>query len=216
VLETIQGGAGFIIPKKNYLKKLKNRCKKLKTLLILDEIQSGIGRTGKLFSYEHYNIVPDILVYGKGLGGGFPVGAISTSKKNMSLFKENPILGHITTFGGHPVIAAAAYANLKETLNSKIMNKIDEKEKLFKKNLKHPLINEIRGRGLMLALILKDKEVANNLVIKCLEKGLILFYLLFESKAVRITPPLTIKKNEIKLGCQIIINTLNQMDNSVH
>ena len=96
------------------------------------------------------------------------------------------------------------------------MNKIDEKEKLFKKNLKHPLINEIRGRGLMLALILKDKEVANNLVIKCLEKGLILFYLLFESKAVRITPPLTIKKNEIKLGCQIIINTLNQMDNSVH
>ena len=114
VLETIQGGAGFIIPKKNYLKKLKNRCKKLKTLLILDEIQSGIGRTGKLFSYEHYNIVPDILVYGKGLGGGFPVGAISTSKKNMSLFKENPILGHITTFGGHPVIAAAAYANLKD------------------------------------------------------------------------------------------------------
>ena len=216
MLETIQGGAGFIIPKKNYLKKLKNRCKKLKTLLILDEIQSGIGRTGKLFSYEHYNIVPDILVYGKGLGGGFPVGAISTSKKNMNLFKENPILGHITTFGGHPVIAAAAYANLKETLNSKIMNKIDEKEKLFKKNLKHPLINEIRGRGLMLALILKDKEVANNLVIKCLEKGLILFYLLFESKAVRITPPLTIKKNEIKLGCQIIINTLNQMDDSVH
>ena len=127
VLETIQGGAGFIIPKKNYLKKLKNRCKKLKTLLILDEIQSGIGRTGKLFSYEHYNIVPDILVYGKGLGGGFPVGAISTSKKNMSLFKENPILGHITTFGGHPVIAAAAYANLKETLNSKIMNKIATK-----------------------------------------------------------------------------------------
>jgi acetylornithine/N-succinyldiaminopimelate aminotransferase len=216
VLETIQGGAGFIIPKKNYLKKLKNKCKKLKTLLILDEIQSGIGRTGKLFAYEHYNIVPDILVYGKGLGGGFPVGAISTSKKNMSLFKENPILGHITTFGGHPVIAAAAYANLKETLNSKIMNNIDEKEKLFKKILKHPLINEIRGRGLMLALILKDKEVANNLVIKCLEKGLILFYLLFESKAVRITPPLTINKKEIKLGCQIIINTLNQMDNSVH
>jgi acetylornithine/N-succinyldiaminopimelate aminotransferase len=216
VLETIQGGAGFIIPKKNYLKKIKNKCKKLKTLLILDEIQSGIGRTGKLFAYEHYNIVPDILVYGKGLGGGFPVGAISTSKKNMSLFKENPILGHITTFGGHPVIAAAAYANLKEILNSKIMNKIDEKEKLFKKNLKHPLINEIRGRGLMLALILKDKEVANNLVIRCLEKGLILFYLLFESKAVRITPPLTIKKKEIILGCQIIINTLNEMENSVH
>ena len=105
ILETIQGGAGFIVPKKSYLKKLKNHCKKVGALLILDEIQPGIGRTGKLFAFEHYNIVPDILVYGKGLGGGFPIGAMTTSYENMKLFKTNPILGHITTFGGHPVIA---------------------------------------------------------------------------------------------------------------
>ncbi|MGY8945674.1 MAG: aspartate aminotransferase family protein [Flavobacteriales bacterium] len=216
VLETIQGGAGFITPSDNYLKKVKNKCEELNALLILDEIQPGMGRTGKLFAFEHYDIIPDILVYGKGLGGGFPIGALSSSKKIMSSFKKNPILGHITTFGGHPVIAAAAYANLKETLDSKIMSKIYEKEKLFKGYLKHPLINEIRGKGLMLALVVNNKKIANQLVIKCLNKGLILFYLLFESKAVRITPPLTIKKSEIKKGCKIIIETLNQIDNSVH
>ncbi len=216
ILETIQGGAGFITPSEEYLKKIKNKCKELNTLLILDEIQPGIGRTGKLFAFEHYNVIPDILVYGKGLGGGFPIGAISCSKKIMNSFKENPILGHITTFGGHPVIAAAAYANVKEIFETKIMSKVEEKEKLFKNYLKHPLIKEIRGKGLMLALILENKKIANNLVIKCLEKGLILFYLLFESKAVRITPPLTIKKSEIKKGCKIIIETLNQINNSVH
>jgi acetylornithine/N-succinyldiaminopimelate aminotransferase len=198
------------------LRKVKNKCEKFSVLLILDEIQPGMGRTGKLFAFEHYNIIPDILVYGKGLGGGFPIGALSSSKKIMSSFKENPILGHITTFGGHPVIAAAAYANLKETLDSKIMSKVCEKEKLFKDKLKHSLITEIRGKGLMLALILKDKNTVNQLIKKCLEKGLILFYLLFESKAVRITPPLTIKKSEIKKGCDIIIETLNQINNSVH
>ena len=216
ILETIQGGAGFITPSGNYLRKVKNKCEKFSVLLILDEIQPGMGRTGKLFAFEHYNIIPDILVYGKGLGGGFPRGALSSSKKIMSSFKENPILGHITTFGGHPVIAAAAYANLKETLDSKIMSKVCEKEKLFKDKLKHSLITEIRGKGLMLALILKDKNTVNQLIKKCLEKGLILFYLLFESKAVRITPPLTIKKSEIKKGCDIIIETLNQINNSVH
>ncbi|MEL0183568.1 MAG: aspartate aminotransferase family protein, partial [Bacteroidota bacterium] len=141
ILETIQGGAGFIVPKKSYLKKLKNHCKKVGALLILDEIQPGIGRTGKLFAFEHFNIVPDILVYGKGLGGGFPIGAMTTSYENMKLFKTNPILGHITTFGGHPVIATAALSNLKETLGSGIMSKIDEKEKLFRSLLKHHYIS---------------------------------------------------------------------------
>ena len=116
ILETIQGGAGFITPSNNYLKKVEEKCKEVNALLILDEIQPGIGRTGKLFAFEHYDIIPDILVYGKGLGGGFPIGALSSSKEKMKLFKEKPALGHITTFGGHPVIAAAALANLKETL----------------------------------------------------------------------------------------------------
>ena len=216
ILETIQGGAGFILPKKNYLKKIKDQCKKVGALLILDEIQPGIGRTGKLFAFEHYNIVPDILVYGKGLGGGFPIGALSSSYENMSLFKENPVLGHITTFGGHPVISAAAHANLKETLNSGLINLVNQKEKLFRKYLHHELIHEIRGKGLMLAILLKERKTTTKLVSKCLEKGLILFYLLFENKAVRITPPLTISEKEIKIGCKIIIEVLDELKSSVH
>ena len=216
ILETIQGGAGFIIPSKNYLKKIKNQCQKVGALLILDEIQPGIGRTGKLFAYEHYGIIPDILVYGKGLGGGFPIGALSSSYENMSLFKENPILGHITTFGGHPVIAAAAYANLKETLNSGIIDSVNQKEKLFRKYLKHELIEEVRGKGLMLAIILKGNNSSYKLVSKSLEKGLILFYLLFEPKAVRITPPLTISNIDIKKGCEIILEVLDELKKSVH
>ena len=211
ILETIQGGAGFIVPKKSYLKKLKNHCKKVGALLILDEIQPGIGRTGKLFAFEHYNIVPDILVYGKGLGGGFPIGAMTTSYENMKLFKTNPILGHITTFGGHPVIATAALSNLKETLGSGIMSKIDEKEKLFRSLLKHRYISEVRGKGLMLAIILKNSTLTTKLVRQCLNEGLILFFLLFEPKAVRITPPLTINKKEIIEGCKTIIKVLNTL-----
>ena len=212
ILETIQGGAGFITPSKNYLKKIKNQCQKVGALLILDEIQPGIGRTGKLFAFEHYGIIPDILVYGKGLGGGFPIGALSSSFNNMSLFKENPILGHITTFGGHPVISAAAYANLKETLASGIIGLVNQKESLFRKYLKHELIDEVRGKGLMLAIILKENKITSKLVSKSLEKGLVLFYLLFETKAVRITPPLTISNNEIKEGCKIILQTLDEIN----
>ena len=216
ILETIQGGAGFILPEKNYLKKIKNQCEKVGALLILDEIQPGIGRTGKLFAFEHYEIIPDILVYGKGLGGGFPIGALSSSFENMSLFKENPILGHITTFGGHPVISAAAHANLKETLDSGLMADINKKEKLFRKYLNHELIQEVRGKGLMLAIILKERKITTKLVSKCLKKGLILFYLLFETKAVRITPPLTINDKDIKIGCEIILEVLDDLKKSVH
>lgn len=216
VVETIQGGAGFILPKKNYLKKLKQKCDEVGALLILDEIQPGIGRTGKLFAFEHFDIIPDILVYGKGLGGGFPIGALTTRKKYMALFKQNPILGHITTFGGHPVIAAAAHSNLKETLSSNIMSKIEEKENLIRRILKHKLIIEIRGKGLMLALILKKADLTKKLVEGCLKNGLILFYLLFEPKAVRITPPLTISENEIKKGCKIILSELDKIEKYVH
>ena len=216
IVETIQGGAGFILPEKNYLKKLKQKCDEVGALLILDEIQPGIGRTGKLFAFEHFDIIPDILVYGKGLGGGFPIGALTTRKKYMALFKQNPILGHITTFGGHPVIAAAAHSNLKETLSSNIMSKVEEKENLIRRILKHKLIIEIRGKGLMLALILKKPDLTKKLVEGCLNNGLILFYLLFEPKAVRITPPLTISENEIKKGCKIILSELDKIEKHVH
>lgn len=209
ILETIQGGAGFIEPKNEYLTKVKQRCTDVGALLILDEIQPGIGRTGKLFGFEHYNCVPDILVTGKGLGGGLPIGAFTASKKMMSILSDKPKLGHITTFGGHPVIASAALATLKEITSTDLIEQTLEKETRIRTHLQHPLITEIRGKGLMLSLIMESSEVANQVILQCQDKGLILFWLLFEPKAVRITPPLTISNQEITKGCEIIIEVLN-------
>ena len=211
ILETIQGGAGFIEPKNNYLAKVRAKCDAVGALLILDEIQPGIGRTGKLFGFEHYHCIPDILVTGKGLGGGMPIGAFTASKDLMDLLAENPKLGHITTFGGHPVIAASALATLTEIIESKLMAQTLEKEQLFRKLLVHPLILEIRGKGLMLALIMPSEEITNKVILTCQEEGLILFWLLFEPKAIRMTPPLTISNEEIIKGCSIIINILNSI-----
>jgi len=209
VLETIQGGAGFILPENDYLLKVRNRCNKVGALLILDEIQSGFGRTGRLFAFEHYGIIPDILVMGKGMGGGMPIGAFTASKELMKLFQYNPKLGHITTFGGNSVIAAAALVTLKELTETNLISKTLEKEKLFRKKLKHPLIKEIRGKGLMLALIFENSQIASKVILTCKERGLLLFWLLFEPKAVRITPPLIITKYEIEKGCHILIEVLN-------
>jgi acetylornithine/succinyldiaminopimelate/putrescine aminotransferase len=211
LLETIQGGAGFIEPKNHYLEKVRERCDKVGALLILDEIQPGIGRTGKLFGFEHYNCVPDILVTGKGLGGGMPIGAFTASSKLMDLLKDNPKLGHITTFGGHPVIAAAALATLKEVTKSNLIAQTLEKEQLFREHLVHPLILDIRGRGLMLAAITPSADITNELILGCQDEGLILFWLLFEPKAIRITPPLTISKEEIIEGCNIILKVLDRI-----
>ena len=212
IAETIQGGAGFIEPTNNYLAKLKAKCQSVGALLILDEIQPGIGRTGKLFGFENYNVIPDIVVTGKGLGGGLPIGAFIASKKHMSLLQDNPKMGHITTFGGNPLIAASALATLKEVVNSNLMQETLEKEKLVKDLLlQHPLIKEVRGRGLMLAAITKSAEVTNHVVLEAQKQGLILFWLLFEPKAIRITPPLTISKEELKKGCGIIIDILNKL-----
>jgi len=214
ILETIQGGAGFILPQKDYLKKVKAKCKKTGALLILDEIQPGFGRTGKLFGFEHYNVIPDILVMGKGMGGGLPIGAFTAAKEVMDSLKDNPKLGHITTFGGNPVIAAAALATLREITESDLMAATSAKEDLIRNMLVHPLINEIRGRGLMLALITPTEDIANKIVLRSQENGLILFWLLIDKKAVRITPPLTISIEEIKEGCGIILDILNEIDNS--
>lgn len=211
VLETIQGSAGFIKPKEDYLNKVKKRCNKVGALLILDEIQTGIGRTGKLFGFQNFNCEPDIIVFGKGLGGGMPIGAFTTSKKKMDVLHNDPILGHITTFGANPVICASALETLKIVLNTKIMSSIVEKEKLIRKLLIHKHISEIRGMGLMLSIILKDSSLATKLVLNAKENGLILFFLLIEKKAVRITPPLSISKNEIKKGCEIILNVLDKI-----
>jgi acetylornithine/N-succinyldiaminopimelate aminotransferase len=212
ILETIQGGAGFIMPTNNYLKKLKAQCEQVGSLLILDEIQPGFGRTGKLFGFQHYNIVPDILVMGKGMGGGLPIGAFTASTEVMDTLMYNPELGHITTFGGNPVIAAAALATLQEITESDLMAETLQKEQLIRNLLVHPLIKEIRGIGLMLALITESADMATTIILKAQEKGLILFWLLFEKTAIRITPPLTITSQEIKEGCGIIIDLLNEIE----
>ncbi|WP_299891537.1 aspartate aminotransferase family protein [uncultured Lacinutrix sp.] len=214
ILETIQGGAGFIVPKNNYLEKVRERCNEVGALLILDEIQPGIGRTGKLFGFENYNCIPDILVTGKGLGGGMPIGAFTASGELMDTLHKNPKLGHITTFGGNPVIAAAALATLQEVTESDLMSQTIEKEHLIRQHLQHPLITEIRGKGLMLAAITTSSEIANQLVLKAQDAGLILFWLLFEPKAIRITPPLTISNEEIIKGCGIIIEVLNTIESN--
>ncbi|RNC84880.1 MAG: aspartate aminotransferase family protein [Winogradskyella sp.] len=211
ILETIQGGAGFIVPTNNYLHKIQQRCHEVGALLILDEIQPGFGRTGKLFGFENYNCVPDILVTGKGLGGGMPIGAFTASKEIMSTLSDNPKLGHITTFGGHPVIAAGALATLKEITESNVMAEALQKEQLIRQELQHPKIKSIRGCGLMLAAITESAEITSEVVLKAKDQGLILFWLLFEPKAIRITPPLTISNEEIIKGCKIIKAILDKL-----
>jgi len=211
ILETIQGGAGFIEPTNGYLEKVREKCNEVGAVLILDEIQPGFGRTGKLFGFEHYNCIPDILVTGKGLGGGMPIGAFTASRAHMDLLQDHPKLGHITTFGGHPVIAAAALATVKEITKTGLMAAATKKEKLFRSRLQHPLITEIRGRGLMLSVITLSADIANEVVLTAQDKGLILFWLLFEPKAVRITPPLTISEEEIIKGCDIVVSILNDI-----
>lgn len=212
ILETIQGGAGFILPKNDYLKKVRERCNEVGALLILDEIQPGIGRTGKLFGFEHFNCIPDILVLGKGLGGGMPIGAFTASSDLMDLLSDKPKLGHITTFGGNPVIAASAFATLKEITESNLIRETLEKEKLIRESLKHPLITKIRGKGLMLAAFTPSVDITNQVILKCQDRGLILFWLLFEPYAIRITPPLTISNDELITGCKIILEVLNSVE----
>ncbi|MDO6813353.1 aspartate aminotransferase family protein [Tenacibaculum soleae] len=210
ILETIQGGAGFIEPQNNYLTKVKQRCEEVGALLILDEIQTGIGRTGKFWGFENYNVIPDIIITGKGLGGGMPIGAFIASFEIMNCLKENPKLGHITTFGGHPVIASAGLATVKEITESNLIEETLRKEKLIRDKFKNnTAIKEIRGRGLMLALLVESPEIASKVILNCLDKGLILFWLLFEGSAIRITPPLTISDKEINEGCDFILNELN-------
>lgn len=211
ILESIQGGAGFIEPKNDYFKKVRQRCNEVGALMIVDEIQPGFGRTGKLFGFQNYGVVPDIITIGKGMASGLPCGGFVASEEMMDTLSDNPKMAHITTFGGNPVVAAASLATLKEVLESDLMPQTLEKEKLFRELLVHPLIKEVRGKGLMLALMTENEEITNQVILRCKDRGLILFWLLFEKKAIRITPPLTISKDEIREGCQIILEVLDEI-----
>jgi acetylornithine/succinyldiaminopimelate/putrescine aminotransferase len=210
IAETIQGAAGFLVPDADYFRNLKKRCEEVGALLILDEIQPGFGRTGKLFSFEHFGMVPDILVMGKGMGGGVPVGAFMSSKEIMESLSHSPKLGHITTFGGNPLIAAASHATLKEVLESGLMTETDKKEQLFRELLVHPKIKNINGKGLMLAVNLENPTYTLEVAKKCMNKGLIVFWQLYRNEYLRISPPLTISEDEIREGCKIILDALNE------
>lgn len=211
IIETIQGASGFKIAEKSFLKELNKRCKKNNVLIIIDGIQTCFGRTGKLFGFESTEIIPDILCIAKGMGGGFPIGAFISSWENMNKLTFNPKLGHITTFGGHPVNCAASLATLKYILKEKIIDQIDSKEKLFRKHLKHKKIKSISGKGLMLSIDLYNNYYTNKIVEDCMNDGLLLFFFLFNDSSIRITPPLTISEEEIIKGCEIIINNLNKI-----
>jgi len=209
IIETIQGEAGVHVPDLGYMTALRKRCDQTGTLLILDEIQTGFGRTGKLFGFENFNISPDILLLAKGMGGGMPIGAFISSHEIMSALKENPILGHITTFGGHPVSCAAGLANLEVILEENLINDVEIKESLFKKYLQHPEIKEIRGKGLMLSIQLSSFKQVEYVSNYCSDKGIIFDWFLHCDTAMRIAPPLIISEEEIKIACTIVLEALD-------
>lgn len=209
IVETVQGEAGIRVPDIVYMQALRARCNKTGTLLILDEIQAAFGRTGKLFAFEHFGIRPDILLLAKALGGGMPVGAFIASHQIMSALKENPILGHITTFGGHPVCCAAGLAALEVLINENLQDLVPEKEMLFRKNLNHPAIKEVRGKGLMLAVEFESFELNKKIIDRCIENGVITDWFLHCSNAMRIAPPLIISIDEINNACKVILEAID-------
>ena len=210
IIEPIQGEAGVRVPEKNYLKRLREQCNRVGALLIFDEIQTGYGRTGKLFAFEHYDVVPDILVLAKGFGGGLPLGAFIASKEMMNDLAHNPVLGHITTFGGHPVSCAASLATLQILLEEKYIAEVEEKYLLFKELLHHPQIKEVRGKGLLLAIELDSFDQAKKVIEKCIENGVVSDWFLFASNCIRIAPPLIITKDEIKHACHVILDAVEK------
>jgi acetylornithine/N-succinyldiaminopimelate aminotransferase len=208
IIETVQGEAGVRVPEVDYMQALRAKCTETGTLLIIDEIQAAFGRTGKLFAFEHFGTVPDILLLAKALGGGMPVGAFVASNQIMDALKENPILGHITTFGGHPVCCAAGLAALEVLLNESLIESVPEKEVLFRKNLTHPAIKAVRGKGLMLAVEFESFELNKKIIDRCIEYGVITDWFLHCSNSMRIAPPLIITPDEINKACEVIIEAI--------
>jgi acetylornithine/N-succinyldiaminopimelate aminotransferase len=209
VIETIQGEAGIRVPDASYIQALRERCTETGTLLVLDENQTAFGRTGKLFAFEHFDIVPDILVLGKALGGGMPLGAFIASTEVMGALKNNPILGHITTFGGHPVCCASGLASLEVLLHENLIDQVPAKEALFKQLLTHPAIKRIRGKGLMLAAELESFELNKKIIDRCIAHGIITDWFLHCSNSMRIAPPLIITEQQIRDACEMILEAVN-------
>ena len=212
ILEPIQGEAGIIVPKEGYLKAIRNRCDEVGTLLIFDEIQTGFGRTGTLFAFEQFDVIPDILTLAKGMGGGMPIGGFVASYEIMQSLTNNPILGHISTFGGHPVSCAAALASLQVLLDTpELIASVKKKEALFRANLTHPAINSISSFGLMIALEFDDYPSNKAIIDHCIANGVLTDWFLFSDNKLRIAPPLIITEEEILASCKIISNAIAQV-----
>jgi acetylornithine/N-succinyldiaminopimelate aminotransferase len=209
IIEPVQGDAGVRIPDMDYMKKLRERCNATDTLLIFDEVQTGFGRTGKMFGFEHFGITPDIITFAKALGGGMPVGAFVSSRKIMSCLSYDPMLGHITTFGGNPVACAAALANLEVLTESSLVQDAEKKGILFEKLLKHPAIKDFRRIGLMMAVEFENDGIVHKIVNSCLDKGIITFWFLSNPNSFRLSPPLVITEGEIEQACKIILEVIN-------
>lgn len=208
-IEPIQGEAGIRVADLAYMQALKVKCRETGALLIFDEIQSGFGRSGKMFAFEHYDVTPDVLLLAKGIGGGMPIGAFISSLEIMSVLSHTPILGHMTTFGGHPVCCAAGLATLRTLVDNDIVAEVEEKGQLFKSLLKHPAIKEIRGKGLMLAVEFENFEINKKIIDSCILDGILSDWFLHCSNSMRIAPPLIITKQEIEEACEIILKNVN-------
>jgi acetylornithine/succinyldiaminopimelate/putrescine aminotransferase len=210
IMETIQGDAGVRVPDKSYMQALRKRCKEVGALLILDEIQCGMGRTGKWFAFEHFDIVPDILTIAKAFGGGLPIGAFISSEENMRELTHNPMLGHITTFGGNPVCCASALATLQVIENEKLIEQVETKGKLIESLIQHPKIKAVRRKGLLFAFDFENDEIVNRIVNYAKEHGVICYWFLSHPYSFRIAPPLTITESEIKKACEVILQAIDQ------
>lgn len=210
VVETVQGEAGVRMASTEYWKAVRKRCDETGALLILDEIQCGFGRTGKMWTFEHYDIIPDVITSAKGMGGGMPIGCFIASQKMMNIFTDNPVLGHISTFGGHPVSSAASLATLKAIQEENLLDGIAEKAELFKKLLIHPKIKAIRNHGLMMAVEFESFEVVKPIIDRAIELGVITDWFLFNDYSMRIAPPLTITKEQITESCQLVLQAIEE------
>jgi acetylornithine/succinyldiaminopimelate/putrescine aminotransferase len=210
-MEVVQAEAGVVLPDNGYLAAVRKKCDETGTLLVFDEIQTGCGRTGKMFGFEHSGVVPDILLLAKGLGGGMPIGAFIANKKVMQVIKEQPILGHITTFGGHPVSCAAALASLKVIHEEQLYVRVPKKSALFAEHLQHPKIRKLHQAGLMMAMYVEDFEEVQKIIKSCIQNGLVSDWFLFANDCIRIAPPLIISEEEIVLATQIILKALDEL-----
>ncbi len=211
ILETVQAESGIMKPDIKWLQAIRQKCTEQNVLLILDEIQAGFGRTGSLWAFEQFNIIPDILLLGKALGGGMPLGAFIADQKIMNVLTENPVLGHITTFGGHPVSCAAGMAAMQVLLKSNWIKEIEAKEKLFVERLQHPFIQSVRSAGLWMAIEFENFDINKKIIDTCIEKGILTDWFLFAPQCLRVAPPLCITEEEIEKACDIVLNCLNKI-----